>query len=258
MTKEAVHANYLAAQKAEHAGKKPPDSRRALVVGSDRIKGNIGSAIAERLEADGFHEVLDPPMIECNVTVVGDVRQVVGNFAGIDTLVLANGYTHMDWIENYDMAEMYRVINCNLIGSMNATREFVEETVEDPWHKHIVYIGSMAAKGVLNASAPYCAAKAGLNHFARCMGWELTPKGYSVFVVNPSNTEGTPMTESTIRQIMRYRAMSREEAEGYWASINLKKHWLRPADVADAVSYLVSGRAAYSSGSALDLNGGQR
>jgi hypothetical protein len=62
MTKEAVHANYLAAQKAEHARKQPPDSRRALVVGSDRIKGNIGSAIAERLEADGFHEVLDPPM----------------------------------------------------------------------------------------------------------------------------------------------------------------------------------------------------
>lgn len=258
MTKEAVHGSYLEQMKAEHGSKPLPDRRKAVVVGSDRFAGNIGSAIAERFEDDGF-EVLDPSMRELNVTVDHSLtKHLQEGDRTPDTLVLCNGHTHMDWIEDYSPVEVWRVINHSLIGSIKATTEFVKETIEDPWHKHIVYIGSMAAKGVLNASAPYCAAKAGLQHFVKCMGWELTPKGYSVFVVNPSNTEGTPMTERTIRLIEQYRNMSRPEAEAYWASINLKDRWLAPVDIADTVAYLVSGRAAYQSGTAIDLSGGQR
>lgn len=259
MSKEAVHASYLEDMKAAHGSKPLPSQRqrRALVVGSDRFDGNIGSAIAEVLEDNGY-DVLDPPIQELDVTVESHTRDCLRSFPGVDTLILANGYTFMDWIENYPASEIMRVVNNSLVGSMIATSVFVQETIEDPHHKHIVYIGSMAAKGVLNASAPYCAAKAGLNHFAKCMGWELTPKGYSVFVVNPSNTEGTPMTERTIELIMRYRGIGREEAEAYWSSINLKEHWLQPLDIAETVSYLVSGRAAYQSGTAIDLSGGQR
>lgn len=257
MSKEAVHASYLDAMKAEHAGKRLPEQRQALVIGSDRFAGNIGSAIAEALEDERF-TVLDPPIMELDATVYDHTAAALRSFPGTDTLVLANGYTYMDWIEDYPASEIMRVVNHSLIGSMVATSAFVKETIEDPHHKHIVYIGSMAYRGVLNASAPYCAAKAGLNHFARCMGWELTPKGYSVFVVNPSNTEGTPMTERTIKLIMRYRGMDREQAEAYWSSINLKDRWLQPEDIAETVAWLVSGRAAYLSGTALDLSGGQR
>jgi NAD(P)-dependent dehydrogenase (short-subunit alcohol dehydrogenase family) len=257
MTKEAVHGSYLEQMKAEHGSKPMPKHRRALIIGSDRRGHNIGAAIAQRFEDDGF-EVLDPPMDEVDVRFPGRIGGVCDSFPGIDTLVLANGYTYMDWIENYPADEARRVIECSLLGSIIATQEFVECTIDDPHHKHIVYIGSMAAKGVLNASAPYCAAKAGLQHFAKCMGWELTPKGYSVFVVNPSNTAGTPMTERTIQLIMRYRKLNRQEAEAYWASINLKNEWLLPPNIAATVRYLVSGAAAYQSGTAIDLSGGQR
>lgn len=257
MTKEAVHGDYLADMKALH-GAKPVLSlrlRQVLVVGVEY--GNIGAAIAERLSRD-FARVLTPPREELDVTDAGALGEVFRPFPDTDTLVLANGATWMDWIEDYPASEMRRVLNDSLLGSMMATQEFVKATIDAPYHKHIVYIGSMAHRGVLNASAPYCAAKAGLHHFTRCMGWELTPKGYTVVCVHPSNTEGTPMTVETVKHIIRYRGMSRDEAQAYWASINLKQEWLQPEDIAETVSWLVSGKAAYLSGTALELSGGQR
>src|SRR3954454_17109561 len=125
MTKEAVHGSYLEQMKAEHAGKPMPKHRRALVIGSDRRAHNIGAAIVQRFEDDGF-EVLDPPMDEVDVRFAGRVGGGCDSFPGIDTLVLANGYTYMDWIENYLADEARRVIECSQLGSIIATREFVE------------------------------------------------------------------------------------------------------------------------------------
>ncbi len=265
MSKEALHNTYLELLKAAHAHKPQRDHRVALVIGSnsgdmfkDDVLPNIGQAIAGELRQSAY-VVHEPLAHELDVVLPG---QMSGYLAGLhdipDTLILSNGYTHMDWIEHYDAEEMYNVLHNNLGGSMVATSEFVASTINDPWRKHIVYIGSMAAKGVLNASAPYCAAKAGLNHFVKCMGWELTPKGYSVFIINPSNTAGTPMTEKTIQLIMHYRGLERDEAEAYWASINLMPRWLGPDDIAGVAKFLVSGHAAYASGTAIDLSGGQR
>lgn len=260
MTKEQVHASYLDEMKALHAGKVPPANRVALVIGSNANRNeprNIGYHIARRLEADGFN-VLDPPMSELNAGVDSHWTRFFESFSGTDTLVLANGWTHMDWIENYPSDQFWRVIDNTLIASMKGTSHFVRNTIDDPWQKHIVYIGSMAHGAVLNASAPYCAAKAGLHAFCKCMGWELTPKGYNVGIVHPSNTEGTPMTERTIKLLMRYRHLTRAQAEGYWGSINLKEGWLQPEDIAETVSYMVSGKNQYMSGRALELSGGQR
>jgi ketoreductase len=116
----------------------------------------------------------------------------------------------------------------------------------------------MAYKAVLNGSSPYCAAKAGLAHFARCLAWELAPKAFDVFCVHPSNTKGTPMTEETIKGLMRYRGLDRKEAEAYWGAVLPKWQWLLPENIADLVSFLVSGKAEYLSGANLDMAGGQR
>jgi NAD(P)-dependent dehydrogenase (short-subunit alcohol dehydrogenase family) len=126
--------------------------------------------------------------------------------------------------------------------------------------KHIVYIGSMAYTKVLNASAPYCAAKAGLAHFSRCMAWELGPKGYRVFTVHPGNVVNTPMTEETIDGIARYREMEHDEdAEAYWASDEPSMGFLHRNDVAVWVEKLVcEPNLAHASGSQIELAGGMR
>jgi hypothetical protein len=90
------------------------------------------------------------------------------------------------------------------------------------------------------------------------MGWELTPKGYDVFCVHPSNTEGTPMTRKTIEEIMKYRGIPRDEATAYWGSLNLKDHWLQITEIGEIVRFLLSGHACHMSGTQVELSGGQR
>lgn len=252
-TKEELARTYVAEQKRRHAWKTPPVGRRAVVVGDGPGK-NIGAAVADRLRRDGF-SVTSPSLAELDVTSPPD-----GFFStdASDTLVMCNGATHSAWFEDASDDLIRRMFEVNVVGSLLVARRFVAETIGDGHRKHLVFIGSTAHRSVLNGSVAYCAAKAALAHAVRCLAWELAPKGFDVFCVHPSNVEGTPMTEKTIQDIVRYRGLSREEAEIYWSANLPKARWLNPTDVAEVVSFLVSGRAEYMSGSNVDLAGGQR
>ena len=66
------------------------------------------------------------------------------------------------------------------------------------------------------------------------------------------------MTEETIKGLMRYRYLTRSEAEEYWGASLPKERWLQPADIAETVAFLISGKADYLSGSNIEMAGGQR
>jgi len=249
MSKEQISSTYLEETKRTYLcdNESPWD---AFVVGSNE-QDNIGSAIAQYLRAHLW-------------TVNEFDKHNWSPFAlaehgkHLSTIVLCNGYTHLDWIENQPDKEIIESVFVNLSVSMLAAKHFVQNTINNPWPKYIVFIGSMAYRNVLNGSAPYCAAKAGLAHFARCIAYELAPKNYNVFCVHPSNTEGTPMTEKTIQELQRYRNLTREQAEQYWGTGLPRNVWLQPTDIAELVAFLVSGKADYMSGGNIDLTGGQR
>ena len=252
VTKEEISKRYLEGARVD----KPLAPQRSAVVIGAWPEGNIGHAIYKTLNEGGF-VVRTPTKRDVDVRSAGSLETYF-NSREVDTLILANGYTHLDWFEDYPTSEIYQVMSQTLTGSIVAAQKFVQATMFSPHRKYLVFVGSMAYRAVLTASAPYCAAKAGLAHLVQCLGWELTPKGYRVFGVHPSNVEGTPMTEETINGIMRYRGISRVDAENYWGAINLMPDWLHPEDVAEAVYNLVSGRADYQSGSNIELRGGQR
>lgn len=245
MSKEQISTSYLEETKAKYLQNEKHE-RRAVVVGSDK-QNNIGATIARKLK-----ETI--PIV--NEYDKDNWRCFFGSRENI--LVLANGSTHLDWIENQSGHRIDEVLNDCLTTSIVATMEFVKATINVKNPKYIVYIGSMAYNHVLNGSSIYCAAKAGLAQFARCMAYELTPKNYNVFIVHPSNTKEAPMSEQTIQELMRYRNLSRQEAENYWGTGLLRKEWLLADDIANTVEFLVSGKADYLSGSQLELAGGQR
>jgi len=178
----------------------------------------------------------------------------------IDTLILCHGITHLAWFEDQLIEDITNQVEVNLTGTMLAIKAFVDRTYSFRHvRKQIVVVGSMAYRNVLNASAPYCASKAGVAHLIRCLGWELTPKGYYIWGVHPSNVEGTPMAEDTIQGIMAYRNLTYEEAEAYWGAVNLMPRWLEASDVADTIVRLVaSPSACWQSGTNIELTAGQR
>lgn len=248
MSKEQISKSYLEETKRKYLRNTAGIPRNAIVVGSNR-RNNIGSHIANRLSRTCF-EIKE---YDENSWHPYDIE-----YNKYSILVLANGFTHLDWIENQPEETIIKTINDCLTTSIISTKHFVNATINLPTPKYIVYIGSMAYTSVLNGSAIYCAAKAGLAHFAKCVAWELAPKNYNVYCVHPSNTEGTPMTDKTILELARYRDITLPEAREYWGSSLPKSKWLQPGDIADTVDFLVSGRADYLSGSNINMSGGQR
>ena len=94
--------------------------------------------------------------------------------------------------------------------------------------------------------------------FARCMAWELAPKGYDVYIIHPGNVAGSPMAESTKIQLMRYRNLTPLEAELYWNAGNPRNTILTANDIAILVSTICDGTMVYAAGNPIDLTGGQR
>ena len=248
MNKESISKNYIENMKEFHARKIFGSDRRALITGAER-SGSIGEAIFLELQRHGITSHL----------YGRDVRDEYVHREQCEILIICHGVTHLDWLEDAPLEKTQEIVDVNLTATIKLVQSFVKATVDGPYRKVIVMIGSMAYRSVLNGSAAYCASKAGLAHFARCAAWELAPKGYDVYIVHPSNTEGTPMTEETIQGLMRYRNLSRFHAEAYWGASLPRECWLQPGDIAEVVLSCVNGiGGGYLSGTQIDLGGGQR
>lgn len=219
------------------------------VTGTDN-KGSIGAHILETLEER-------PCNVEATKFDVTDANEVVFHYE--DTaLVMCHGVTHLDWIEDAPWEKLDEIINVNLLGTVLCVQEFVNSTINSPYRKKIIGIGSMAYKKVLNGSAVYCASKAGMAHFMSCIAWELAPKGYDVYTIHPSNVDGTPMCEETIKGLQRYRNISRREAEDYWGSNYVRGRSLTKEEITELVWLLLSSRQEFLSGQQFEMTGGQR
>jgi NAD(P)-dependent dehydrogenase (short-subunit alcohol dehydrogenase family) len=254
-TKDKISSDYLSETKRQYLEGVAyvPTRRKILILGWDN--GNI----AEGIEL-AIREAYPTADVACYAyhQLRAQALEGLESLATFDTIVFANGETHLDWIEDQPWDKIHSVLLNSLEASMQGTSQFVRHTLNAPYRKNIVYIGSMAYNHVLNGSAPYCAAKAGLAMFARCMAWELAPKNYDVFCIHPSNTEGTPMTQATIEGLQRYRGLSRAQATSYWAASLPKDRWLNRMDIGHVVAELIDGQHQYLSGSPIELAGGQR
>jgi NAD(P)-dependent dehydrogenase (short-subunit alcohol dehydrogenase family) len=244
MTKETISKSYIDGQKVLHSGKRAPDNRLIAVTGAYK-EGSIGEAIKEKFSDarsfDGYDVILDD-----------------FDFTGFTDLVMCHGYTYMDWLEEVPDEEVDKIINVNLYGSIRVIKQFVNQTIDEPFRKKIISIGSMAHNHVLNGSAAYCASKAGLNHYIRCAAWELAPKAYDVYCINPSNVLDAPMTKDTINHLMNYRQLTLEQALEYWGANNPREVFLTKAEIVDTVQHLLFIDKGYLSGNPIDMAGGQR
>ncbi len=237
--------------------------RKVLVAGAD--EGSIGAGIARGYTFVG-HQVFAPPRVYETYGNLARGRNAAALLHAAtehfgtppDVLVSCVGYTDLSWIELQEPPVVEEVIESSLTAPLQLARAFAQMTIREQHLKDLVLIGSMARRKVLTASAAYCAAKAGLAQYVENAGWELSPKGFRVVGIHPSNTAGTPMTEDTVEGIMAYRGLSREAAEEYWGAVRCFPRWLSPHDIYKACNAFTSGQLDYASGSNIDLPGGAR
>lgn len=246
----------------------------ALVTGSSR---GIGRAIALQLAQDGYAVVVNYLRSrEAAEELVGEIERlgaaaiaVAGNvgeaedrrrlvdmtldrFSRIDVLVNNAGITSQGRRDVLEANEESwdQVFDTNLKGPFFLTQQaarhmirLIGEQVID--RGTIVNISSVSAYAVSTNRADYCMAKAAMRMMTWLFADRLASERIWVYEVCP----GIIASDMTAPVQQKY---DRLIAEG----LTPIRRWGRPEDVASAVSGLVSGKFAFSTGERINVDGG--
>ena len=237
--------------------------RVAVVTGAAR---GIGLAIAQALKDCGASVALwdvDAQALEraarslgeaawpcvTDVTIAEAVRtatkQVVDRFGALHILVNNAGICPMTPFEQISEQEWERVLAVNLKGAFLCCQMALPFLRDAGQRGRIINISSVAGQmGGVSVGVHYAASKAGLIGLTKALAHRLAPYGVTVNCVAP----GTTATEMTA-------AWSQEDLSRALARIPLGR-LAQAEEIAAAVCYLASDRAAFITGATLDINGG--
>ncbi len=235
----------------------------ALVTGASR---GIGAAIAQQLARDGMQVIGTATTDEGAVRIAQalaaypgsqgvklDVNDAAAADALIESLIKARGGLHVlvnnAGITRDQLAMRMKdedwdaVLDTNLKAVFRLSRAVVRPMMKQRQGR-IISITSVVGASGNPGQANYAAAKAGVAGMTRALARELGSRGITVNCVAPGFIE-TDMTA----------ALPDEQQKALLGQIALG-HLGRPEDIAHAVSWLASDRAAYVTGQEIHVNGG--
>ena len=216
----------------------------AKVVITD-IDRDAPAATAAALQAEGFAAI----GIVCDITKAAEVAHLVAEtiaaFGGIHILVNNAGFPRDTVLTKMSEDDWDKVIEVILKGSFLTSKAVMPYLIEQQWGR-IVNISSRAYLGN-PGQANYSAAKAGILGMTRALALEEGRYNITVNAVAPGFIE-----TDAVKSLGHFEKI-RESA--------IKNTPLRrtgqPEDIADAVAFLASARAAFITGETLHVTGGR-
>lgn len=152
-------------------------------------------------------------------------------------------------------AEWDLVLDVNLKGTWMVSRACAAKMVAAGGGGRIVNVSSQAGKRGFPMLGAYCAAKAGVILLTQVLAAELGPIGITVNAVCPGTVDTDLLNKDG--QLEQALAMMPGGVEG-WVQREIPLGRLQTADdVAAAIAFLMSDDAAYITGEALNVSGGQ-
>jgi 3-oxoacyl-[acyl-carrier protein] reductase len=241
------------------------EHRVALVTGASR---GIGYAIADRLAAEGhalaicgtredtIRQSADRLMAAHGVEVLaaavdvadreaiqGFVNDVAKHFGRLDVLVNNAGITRDNLSMRMKPEEWQAVLDTNLGSVFHASQAAIRPMMKGRFGR-IINISSVVASMGNPGQVNYCASKGGIDAMTRSLAREIGSRGITVNAVAPGFI-ATDMTAELGGDA--HASLSEQIPLGRLGSVE---------DIAHAVAFLASDKAAYITGQILHVNGG--
>jgi NAD(P)-dependent dehydrogenase (short-subunit alcohol dehydrogenase family) len=252
-------------------GRREFAGKRALVTGGSR---GIGATVVRRLLDEGAEVIATARSAASTVPegaafVAADVRSPAGAetlataaqemFGGVDIVVHnAGGARPHNGSSDISDEEWQDALNLNLLAAVRLD-SLLTPGMRERRAGAIVHVSSAAVSTPLAPFLHYTAAKAALENYSRGLALELAPFGIRVNVVSPGRT-ATPGGEATRELWAGVSGVADQSTTAAPAKpdsvVPLGRDGL-PDDIADAVLFLLSGRASWLTGSSLVVDGGE-
>jgi len=207
------------------------------------------------VESFGRKALVVPTDIRHEDSVRNLAEQALARFDHIDILVNNTGITGPTaplW--EITPAEWEETFAVNVTGAYLCCRAFLPSMIERR-SGSILFISSMTGKRPLFGRTPYAAGKLALVGLARTLAWETGPYGIRVNVISPGPIEGERV-ERVIRNQAQAEGISEDEARRRFTSSSPLGRLVPPGDIADAVVFLASDKAASITGEDLNVSAG--
>lgn len=204
---------------------------------------DAAESLVRELRARGFAAMAAQADVADREAVDACVRAASEELGPVELVVNNAGISHQGLFQDTDDAAWDRLLAVNLTGPRNAIRAVLPHMLSEK-RGSIVNISSMWGLRGGSCEAAYACTKAGIIGLTRSLALELAPSGIRVNCVAPGCVE-TDMVRALGPET---RAMLIDETPlGRLGT---------PEDIAEAVAFLASERAAFVTGQVLTADGG--
>ena len=197
------------------------------------------------LEACGGEHCLVRADVTSEQGVAELVSEVADKLGPVDILVPnATCEQPLMPIEEYDWDFFQRMVDFFQKSPFLLTKACLPHMREQKWGR-IVHLTSEVFRGSWPNFCPYASAKGGQTGLAMSNAREFAPYGVTVNIIAPGWIPVERHADATEQELADYLATAPMGQFG------------KPADVANALLYLVSDEAGFVTGTTLDVNGGR-
>ena len=183
------------------------------------------------------------------------VSAAVDRFGPVTALVAAAGISETAPLARTELAMLRRMFAVNVEGVLGAIQLVLPGMLSAGSGRIVVVASTAALKGYAYAGA-YAATKHAVLGLVRSLALETAKTGVTVNAVCPGFTD-TEMTAESVQRIMDKTGRGREDAEAALAANSPMGRLIAPAEVADAVRWLVGPGASAITGQAVAVAGGE-